>query len=1141
MPAVASSTTLRMMHRAIASAELPCFASGTAWQLRLLGPPVLISGGAERTIALRPKDAALLAIVALSGPIQSDRLAAMLWPAATAKQADTSLRQRLFRLRREAGAALVTSGSLLSLSPDLQHDLASTLERIGADEQAGQHELLGDLDFDDLPALADWLRAERRRWRVRRDAALSAAAAACEKNGAVARGLVYAQRLVDSEPLAEHAQRRLMRLHYLRGDRAAAIAAFERFEQCLKDEQGTRPSAETIELLDTIERGASALPARRAVAPASLMRPPRLIGRERELLALDHAWAARRVFLLVGEAGIGKTRLLQEFSAGRTGVVSIRARPGDSGIAYAVLARLLRAVLAGHPVEMSAARTGELALVLPEFGYAVTLAGEAQRLLLHRAVDATLGEAVARGLQGVIVDDLHFADDASIEFLQSLAQSDTLAALLWGCTQRPAESTAAVTQLRRALEESGRVESIPVQPLDLAQLTALVESLALPELDAARLAPALLKHTGGNAMFALETLKDLVLSGSADAIDHPARLPQPVSVAALVERRLGQLSSEALRLARVAALAGPDFGAELAAAVLEAHPLDIAEPWRELETAQVIRDGAFAHDLIFEATRASVPQPIARLLHRRIALHLSARDALPECIAPHWAGAAEWQRAGDAYAAAARRAQGASQRTHEVECWRLAGDAYDRAAAPECAFDARCESIHALIVVHGVTHAHGVIDRLLDAAQSDRQRAAALLAKATAALMAADYQAGIAAAVQVEALARGFDTPWPGFDAARLHAVGLAQSGRAVEALAVIEPCRALVERDATPEQRGRFWADYAYVLNVARRLRETAHALQQAIDNAQAVGDIAELATLTSNLATVRGNLGQVPEALDLAHRSWALQTRLGATDGPEGAVVQTYMGLYCGMVGRYGEALQRLDAALASFVRDRQPVWIAVASNHKAQLLIDLGQFARARQTLDYERPPIGHIRARGATLAARIERALGHAGQAQMNAAMIELDPGADPHVRMHVLLDAAPADDPAAALQRCDEVLQMALELEFAGVAMKARLLRAQAQSRAGDTGAAAAAMLELVPQLMQLQPADLYFGQAWWVAAQVFEAGAVGDQALLALAQGASWVRRTALPNVPPEFVASFLQRNPTNRALLAAADRRLAR
>ena len=81
----------------------------------------------------------------------------------------------------------------------------------------------------------------------------------------------------------------------------------------------------------------------------------------------------------------------------------------------------------------------------------------------------------------------------------------------------------------------------------------------------------------------------------------------------------------------------------------------------------------------------------------------------------------------------------------------------------------------------------------------------------------------MAAAVQAVALARGFDTPWPRFEASRLHAVGLAQGGRAVEGLAVIEPFREVVEREGNAEQRGRFWADYAYVLNAARRLRDTA------------------------------------------------------------------------------------------------------------------------------------------------------------------------------------------------------------------------------------------------------------------------------------------------------------------------------
>ncbi len=541
------------------------------WQLRLLGQPGLVPSTGDEPIVLPPKDAALLAVIALSGPVKADQLAAMLWPAASAKQADTSLRQRLFRLRRRADRPLVETGPLLRLADGVHTDLTSTLQRIDSDEKAGALELLGNHEFEDLPELAQWVRAERRRWREQRDAALAAAASRCERDGAIAKGLAYTQRLIESDPLAEHSQRRLMRLHYLRGDRAAAIAAFERFEQRLKDDLGTRPSAETIELMATIERGATTLPARRAVAPASLLRPPRLIGRTRELHALQRAWSGAHVFLLQGEAGIGKSRLLHDFAAGESGAVTIKARPGDGGVAYAVLARLLRAVLAQHAMALSPSRTQELALLLPELGTPVALSGAAQRLLLQRTIESSLAEAMSIGLQALVVDDLHFADDASIDALLALIEADGggLAGLRWGLAQRPAEAGGATLQLHRTLEEGQRLEVVSLGPLDTAQLTELVESLGLPELDATRVAPALLRHSGGNPLFALETLRDLVLSGTAAALDDGGRLPQPPSVSALVERRLMQLSPAALKLARVAALAGTNFSAELAAAVLE--------------------------------------------------------------------------------------------------------------------------------------------------------------------------------------------------------------------------------------------------------------------------------------------------------------------------------------------------------------------------------------------------------------------------------------------------------------------------------------------------------------------------------------------------------------------------------------------
>jgi predicted ATPase len=197
--------------------------------------------------------------------------------------------------------------------------------------------------------------------------------------------------------------------------------------------------------------------------------------------------------MLVGEAGIGKSRLLQDFGAGRAGIVAVQARPGDAGIAYAVLARLLRSVLAAHPLAIGPARTQELALVLPELGPAVALAGEAQRLLLQRAVDQTLADALGHGLQALIVDDLHFADEASLEFLQSLASDAT--GLHWGFA-RPAER-APRPKLRAALGKPRAWRRV-LPPLGLAQLAALVESIGLAELSAERLAPALLRHTGGN-------------------------------------------------------------------------------------------------------------------------------------------------------------------------------------------------------------------------------------------------------------------------------------------------------------------------------------------------------------------------------------------------------------------------------------------------------------------------------------------------------------------------------------------------------------------------------------------------------------------------------------------------------------------
>ena len=143
-----------------------------------------------------------------------------------------------------------------------------------------------------------------------------------------------------------------MRLHYLAGEAAAALLAFDRCEQVLKDEVGIAPSAETLALLRTIVSAEAvaaderAAPALRAV-PAAVLRPPRRIGRA-DVWEMLRREGEPRVRVVVGEAGMGKSRLLVDLVQLQAPPrrVLAAARPGDSQAPYALATRVLRGVIA---------------------------------------------------------------------------------------------------------------------------------------------------------------------------------------------------------------------------------------------------------------------------------------------------------------------------------------------------------------------------------------------------------------------------------------------------------------------------------------------------------------------------------------------------------------------------------------------------------------------------------------------------------------------------------------------------------------------------------------------------------------------------------------------------------------------------
>jgi DNA-binding SARP family transcriptional activator len=1084
---------------------------------------------------LAPREAALLAWLAVEGATPRARIAAVLWPDSDEAAQRNALRQRLFQLKRQFGVDLAQGSTTLALAEGVEHDLAD------ADS------LLGDSSHEHSEAFVVWLDLQRQRRAQRSSERWVREADAAENARDYDTALAWARQILAHEPTSELAHRRVMRLHYLRGDRAAALLAFDACERALKDEVGTRPDAQTMALLAMIESATGrAPPAPMRNLPPGLLRPPRLIGRDGAVAQLLAPLAQGSHVLLLAEAGLGKTRLLEEcagaLAAQGRPAVSLGARPGDATRPFALLARVLNA-LVPDPQRVPEADRAVLAWASPAFGATP-----------KRALEAGPFEAaVARVLAGpgvLLIDDLHHADNASIELLlRCLAEPGSAQGRRWVMSVRPAEVPAALQAWRAGAGVALQPAELQLHTLDEAGIAALITSLAVPGLDGDTLAPALARHTGGNPQFVLETVKALLLAGpggpTADAAATVAtfatgHLPLPATVARLIQQRLRQLSPGALKLARLAAVAGTDLSPALAAQVLGQSILDLADPWSELEAAGVLRGSAFAHDLVSEGTLETMPQVLAASLHGAVAQWLVAQHGDAARIAAHLVAAGTERDAVPWLMQAAAHASARIQLRDAARFCEQAADICGRVADTAGELDALEAAVDALFDVELGEHMEQLLRRLQALPLAGAQRARALRPVAAVRHFKLQDDEAIALGREALALAEAAAQPALGFRI-RYGLVQALSHRRELEASeAVIAPVRAWVAEHGDALQRLQLACMEAWVALAAERFETAIGAWQEVERQAAALERAREQAMALNHLQVCWSLMGRFASGHEAGLREQAIVRRYGL-GGTRNIYLDLNLSISALLLGRYAESIAALERAEKAGALDQATLHL-----RRAMLALQLGQPARCvaelQPVLEGRVPAQPTVRFNVRLVQLRWllgqegpgsgerERLIGEA-MADITALAVQTA-RVDHAVRLALMRGRLEQpQDPRQRVQHLREALHLARGNSLHGMEANALARLAHALLAAGERGEA----LQSIEAALALRDAGHVVDQMPGVELDVMAVELLTTlapaRAAAVLEQALAWLEHTAATEVPEWARHGFLHVHPVHRKL----------
>ncbi len=435
----------------------------------------------------------------------------------------------------------------------------------------------------------------------------------------------------------------------------------------------------------------------------------RLVGRERELAALESAIAEARdgrglMVALVGEPGIGKSRLalelLRRAEATGFGTAWTSSRSYASAFPYHLVGQLVPQLLRGPDgrtdptdvalraavTDVDGATIETWARVLDDvLGSApesspelADLSPAGKQRILVQAIGALLAACASATPTLIVLDDLHWADPASLAVIEELLAivPELPVALL--VTYRSSWS--------HGWEGRSAYEQINLRPLRPDDARRMAAELATGAPMADEVTEQVLERSGGNPLFLEELVQGEREAGpGAGKADAARRLP--ASIHEMLLARLDALPAGARRVLQLAAVVGAEFGEQIVGDLAETDATDTDDALRTLQRAELVqargadsvdRTFAFRHPLIHEVAYGSLLTSARRVLHGRVGRWLEehgGEDRVNE-LARHFDHSDDRERARRYLRLAGERAHALNASRESFDWFRAAAEAY---------------------------------------------------------------------------------------------------------------------------------------------------------------------------------------------------------------------------------------------------------------------------------------------------------------------------------------------------------------------------------------------------------------------------------------------------------------------------------